>query len=185
NDLQIDIAPQAHLFGVEFEDVQATLQIRPAYHDLPVKTASAEQGGVEDLRTVGGAEDDYPLAGIKTVHLCEQLVQRLFTLIILLDGIDPTRFAHGVQLIDEDDTGGFFLRLLKQIAYPRRAHTDEHFDKVRATQTEKGHRRFSCHGACQEGFPGARRTDQQDAFGNAPAKRGILLGVAQKIDNLL
>ena len=38
----IDIVSQAHLLGMEFEDVQAAQQIRPAHHHLPVKTARTQ-----------------------------------------------------------------------------------------------------------------------------------------------
>src|SRR5262245_21626362 len=69
DDLQIDICSQTHFLRMESEDVQTPLEIRPANHYLAIKTAGAEQRRVQDLRTVGGAEDNHTLTWIKAIHL--------------------------------------------------------------------------------------------------------------------
>ena len=50
--------------------------------------------------------------------------------------------ADRVDLVDEDDGGGIFLRLLKEVADAGRADADEHLDKVRAGDGEEGHPRL-------------------------------------------
>src|SRR6266496_4237986 len=93
--------------------------------------------------------------------------------------------ANGIQLIDEYDAWSFRLRLLKQIPNPRRADADEHFHEVTATQRKKRHSRLTRHRPTQQRLARARRTHQEDAFGNFGADGLVTGGVLQKINNLL
>jgi hypothetical protein len=65
---------------------------------------------------------------------------------------------------------------LKQIAYARRADADEHLHEVRARQREERHVRLAGDGAREQRLTGARRSDQQDAFGNSCSELAELLG---------
>ena len=79
--------------------------------DLAVEPSGAEQGRVEDLGPVGGAEDDDPLRHIETVHLGQQLVEGLLALVVRHDGAGPAAaLTNGVDLVDENDAGGALAR---------------------------------------------------------------------------
>ena len=56
--------------------------VRPVDQHLPVEAAGAQQRGVEDLRPVGGREQDQALARIEAVELDQELVQRLLLLVV-------------------------------------------------------------------------------------------------------
>ncbi|MPN17641.1 hypothetical protein SDC9_164996 [bioreactor metagenome] len=46
--------------------------------DLPVKTAGANEGLVQNFRTVGGCHNDYTGISLEAVHFSQELVQRIF-----------------------------------------------------------------------------------------------------------
>ena len=78
---------------------QLCLQAVEAYvqADLPVEAAGAQESGVEDVRPVGGGDQDHALVGLEPVHLDKQLVQRLFALIIAAAIADTARAADRVE----------------------------------------------------------------------------------------
>src|SRR5262249_13703109 len=86
---------------------------------------------------------------------------------------------------NKDNAGGFLLRLLEEIAYPRRPDPREHLDKVRAAEAEKRYTGLARHRPGQERFARPWRANQQDPFGNTTTKRDVLLWLPQEIDNLL
>ena len=59
---------------MHFEDLFTPFEVRQADDDLAVKTAGAQQRGVEDVRAVGGGDDDDAFVAFKAVHFDEQLV---------------------------------------------------------------------------------------------------------------
>src|ERR671912_209416 len=72
--------------------------------EAAVEAARAQQGRVEDLGPVGGAQHDHVLGAGEAVHLGQDLVQGLFALVVAADAEGPAAGpADGVQLVDEDD----------------------------------------------------------------------------------
>ena len=61
-------AASGMLARVDPEDRLASLAIRWVDHDLAVEAAGAQQGGIEDIRPVGGGQDDHRLIGLEAVH---------------------------------------------------------------------------------------------------------------------
>ena len=87
--------------------------------DLTVKAACTHKCTVKNIGPVGGCEDDYPSVGCKTIHLGKELVQSVLTFIIGAgDGIPSTCPSDGIDLINKDDAGRFFLGLPEQVAHP-------------------------------------------------------------------
>src|SRR5690625_2065571 len=100
-------------------------------NDLTVETAGAQQRGIQHIGPVCGSHNNDALVGVEPVHLHEELVQGILTLVISThDHPTAARPADGVDLVDKDDTGRLFLRLLEEVAHARRADADEHFDEV-------------------------------------------------------
>ena len=129
---KIDVVGQRLVAGMYLQDGLAAAPIRAADVDLPVETAGAEQRRVENVLPVGRGDDDDALVGREAVHLDEQLVQRLFALIVSAAKARASAAAHGVDLVDEDDGGGDLLGLLEQVAHAARADADVQLHKVRA-----------------------------------------------------
>src|SRR5947209_11231142 len=90
-----------------------------------------------------------------------------------------------IDLVDEDDTRGVLLALLEHVAHPAGADADKHLDEIRAGDREKRHVRLAGDGPRQQGFTGAGRTDQQDAFRYLAAEALEFLRVLQVLDDLL
>src|SRR5690348_10284219 len=95
------------------------------------------------------------------------------------------RAAERVELVDEDDRRRLAARLLEEIAYPRRAHADEHLDELRARDGEESDTGFARHRAREERLAGAGRPDEQDALRDARAEAAVFLRVLQEFDDLL
>ena len=63
-------------------DFSPALQVGPVDDHLAVEAARAQQGRVQDLRPVGGGQQDDAFLRIEAVHLGQELIERLFPLIV-------------------------------------------------------------------------------------------------------
>src|SRR5450755_3452259 len=114
---------------VYLENSQATIPVRSLDRDTAVETSWPQQCFIQSIRSVGSSDNHHGLAGIKAVHLHQQLVQRLFTLIVAIDA-GTALPTHGVDFIDKDDAGSGFLGLVKQVTHTAGTHTNQYFDKL-------------------------------------------------------
>ena len=183
--VEVDARGQRHLFGVHFQNLFAALEVGQFHRHATVKTSGTGQGRVQRIRAVGGRQNDDAGVALKAVHLGEQLVQSLLTLVVAAEVAAVALLADGIDLIDEHDTGGLFLGLPEQVAHLGRAHAHEHLHKFRTGNGEEGHIGFACYGLGQHGLAGARRAHQQDALGHGCANALVLAGVVQVIHDLL
>ena len=183
--LEVDVGGQGHLAGVHGKDRRAALLVGRVDDDAPVEAARAQQGGIEDLGTVGGGHhDDAFLAG-EAVHLGEDLVQGLLALVVTAHGAARrARAADGVELVDEDDGRGRVLGLLEEVTHAARADAHEHLDKLRGTQPEEGHLGLAGHGPGEQRLAGAGLSGEQHAARDAGAELAVALGTAQEVDDL-
>ncbi len=86
------------------EDELALIHIRHVYVNLSVKTSSPHQCLVQNVRTVGRCQDDDPTVGSKTIHLSQQLIQGVLSLIVGTKvGILAACPSNGINLVDEND----------------------------------------------------------------------------------
>ena len=123
---------------MDFQDLLPAFQIRQFHRHPPVKTPRPCERRIQRFRTVGGCQDDDSVVRLESVHLCQQLVQRLLPFVIAAHPA-VTLLADGVDLIDKHDAGGFLLGLPEQIPDFRGAHADEHFHEFRTGHGEEGH----------------------------------------------
>ena len=157
--------------------------VGPIDQHVAIEAARAKQRGIERFRPVRGGHDDDAAVRVEAVHFDEQRVERLLALVVPADVAAAARFAKGVELIDEDDAGRFWLGLLEHIANAGGTHADEHFDEVGTAQAEERHARFAGNGLGEQRFAGSRRADQQHALGNAAAEHLVFFGRLQKLDD--
>ena len=80
--VEIDAVREADLGDVDLEDLQPTRAVRPVDQHLAVETPGPEQGRIEHLRAIGGADQDHAARRIEAVELSEQLIERLLLLVI-------------------------------------------------------------------------------------------------------
>ncbi len=93
--------------------------------------------------------------------------------------------AHRIDFIDEHDAGRVFLGLFEQIPHTGRAHTDEHFHKIRTADAEERHSGLTGHRTGQQGFAGARRSVKQHALGDLGTNGNKLVRTFKEIHNFL
>ena len=118
--------------GVDVEDGDASVDVRQVEDDAPVEASGSEEGGVEDVGAVGGGDDDDVGGGVEAVHLDENLVEGLLTLVVAAAEAGAAMASDGVDLVYEDDGGSVALRLVEKVTYAGRADADEHLDELRA-----------------------------------------------------
>ncbi|OQB35213.1 MAG: hypothetical protein BWY09_02393 [Candidatus Hydrogenedentes bacterium ADurb.Bin179] len=181
-------------FGVQGDFLVANMNIQnivPPFnvwigHDnLPVKTARPQQRMVQHIRSVRGRHQDNAIVGVKSVHLDQQLIQRLFPFIVSATEASPALTAHGVNFVNEYNTWGVFMALLKQVTHAACPHADEHFHKIRTANAEKGHVSLACNSLREKRLARARRPDQQHAARNLPPQSRKLLRLLQKLYDFL
>ena len=170
---------------MDVQDLLPALQVGPIDRHPAVEAARPQQRRVEDLGTVGGGQENDASLSVETVHLRQELVQRLLPLVVASQHrAHAPRLADGVQLVDEDDAGRLVLGLREQVAYPRRADADEHLHEVRAAEAEERHPGFPRDRLGKERLAGAGRPHEQDAFRDLSSEAAISLGPLEKVHDL-
>ena len=183
--LQIHRFVHPDVLGVNFQNSDAPLQIRPVHDDPAVKTAGTQQRLIQDLGSVGGSEHKDTLGRLKAVHLREQLVQGLFSLLVSAAVLGITAAADGVDLVDKDDAGGVLVGFLEQVADTGRTYAYVQFNKVGTGQGEEGNMRFACNRLGQQGLTCSGRSHKKRALGELGSDLDIFARIMQEIDHFL
>lgn len=95
----------------------------------------------------------------ETIHLNQELVERLLSLVVTAAHAGTTLSGNRIDLIDKDNTRGIFLGFLKQIADTGCADTDEHFNKIRTGNREERNACLTRHRFGKQCFTGSWRSD--------------------------
>ena len=169
---------------MHLQDVDTTLKIWKLDRYTTVETARTKQCRIQGIRLVRRCQDDDGLRAVEAVHLRQELVQGLLTLIIATHRTVATLLTDGIDLIDEDDTWRLFLRLLEQVTYLRRTHTDEHLDELGAGDGEERNVRLTGYSLRKQGLTGSRRADEQRALRDMCTDLCILIRLLQVVDHL-
>ena len=90
--VELDVVGQRQRARVDLEDLAPAVLVGRGHRDPAVEAAGPQQRGVEHLGPVGRAEHDHGLVGLEAVHLREDLVERLLTLVV-----PPPKFAPAVR----------------------------------------------------------------------------------------
>ena len=160
--VQINTFSQFHFLGIDLKDRFTTREIWAVDQHLAIEATGTQQGSIKNFWLVGGRKNNDGLVlGRETIHFREQLVERLFTLVV------PTNNAHGarttltdgIKFIDKDDARGLFLGLFEQVTDASSTRTNEKFYKFRAGNNEEGNLCFASHRLGEQCFAGSRRAD--------------------------
>src|SRR5581483_8626653 len=120
--VDVDLPAQRLAAGVDLRDLPAPGAVRTVDHEPAVEAARTQECRVEDVRPVGGGDQDDVVLHLEAVHLDQQLVQRLLTLVVTAAQSGATVPTHGVDLVHEDDAGAVLLGLLEQVPDSRGAY---------------------------------------------------------------
>ena len=74
NGRQVHVRGNRLASGVYLQDFFSALDVRVAHHNLAVEPARTHQGGVQNVRAVGGRDHDDTFVGTEAVHFHKQLV---------------------------------------------------------------------------------------------------------------
>ena len=149
------------------------------------KRPGRSSAGIEDLRPVGGRQDDDALGAAEAVHLGEDLVERLLALVVAAQrGRSAARAPDGVELVDEDDRRGGGLGLGEQVAHAAGADAHDHLDELRGREREEGHVGLARDGPGEQRLAGAGGPRQQHAARDPAAEAQVAVGVLQEVDDL-
>ena len=161
---------QRDLAHVHLEDLLATLQIRQRNDNLTIETAGSQQRRIEHIGTIGCGNDDDAFAALETIHLDQQLVQRLLALVVTTAEPGTAMSTDRIDLVDEDDARRLLLGLLEHVAHARGADADEHLDEIGTGNREERHFGLAGNRLGEQGLAGTGRTDHQHAARNLAAE---------------
>ena len=178
---KVDVRAERLAARVDAEDPLATLDVGRGDEDLAVEATGPQERRIELLEQVGGRHHDDVAGRVETVHLDEQLVERLLA---LAGVVRAAHAADGVELVDEDDRGRMLARLAKQAPDAGRAEAGEHLDERRRRLREELRAGFVRDGLGQQRLARAGRAVQQHAGRDARAEVAEALGVTQEVDDL-
>ena len=129
----INISGSFDFLCVNLQDRLTAFEIRQFNRNTAVKTSRTGERRVEGFRTVGRSQDNHPVVALEAVHLRQQLVERLFALIVPAEmRAAASLLPDRVDFIYKHDTGRFLLGLPEQIADFGGTHADKHLDEFRA-----------------------------------------------------
>ena len=172
--------------GMNTQDGNAVFQCRKGYHHLTVEAARPEQGGIERLGAVGRCEHDDPRRRFEPVHLGQELVQRLLTLVVRNHGARTgAALADRVDLVDEDDGGGAVSGLFEKVPHASCTHPDVHFDEAGTGDGEERDARLACHSTREECLPRSRRSDHQHASWRHRARPRVPVRTLKEVHHFL
>ncbi len=115
---------------MHLQDLLTPANIGQSDHNLTVKTARAQQRGVEHVGAVCGGDNDDTVIHFEAVHLHQQLVECLFALVVPATQACAAMTAYRVDFVDEDDARRLLFRLVKHVAHTGGAHADKHLHEI-------------------------------------------------------
>ncbi len=169
---------------MDLEDAQTSQDIRVIDYDASVEPAGPQKRWVEDVGSVCRRDEDDACVAFESVHLDQQLVERLLAFVMAAAQSGATMPTDGIDFIDEDDARSVLFPLFKEVPDAGGAYPDEHLDEIGARDRKEGHIGFAGDGLGQQSFSGSRRTHQEHTFGNLPAEALELLRVFEELNDL-
>ncbi len=129
---QVNIFSQRSSSCMYVKNALAPFKVGSWYNHLTVKTSGTQKSGIKYVRSVGGSNKNNTFIGFKTIHFHQKLIESLFTFIMTSPKSGTTLTPHGINFVDENQTGSIFLTLGKKVTHTRSTHTHKHFHKIRA-----------------------------------------------------
>ena len=185
NNRWLNVVRYWHLTHVHFKNLFTTTDVWQTNHHLTVKTTGAQQGRVKHVGTVSCRNHNNTVVCFKAIHLDQQLVQGLLTLIMATAHTGTTVTTHSINLVDKDDARCLLFGLFEHVTNPRSTHTHEHLYEVRTGDGEKRYFSFAGNRFGNQGFTSSRWANHQHTSGNTAAQTLELARIFQEVNQLL
>ncbi len=181
---QVHLRAEAFALAVHLQDLRPFPLGGQRHGDLPIEPSGTQQRRVEGLGPVGRGEDNHALGRVEPVHLGQQLVERLLTLVVTTaDETGPPLAPDSVDLIDEDDGRGAFACLVEQVADAGGADPHEHFDEPGAAHRQERHLGLTGDRSGEQRLAGTGRPDHEHPTGALRPGLSVSLGMPQEVDD--
>src|SRR5699024_10924508 len=102
-----------------------------SFSNYLVESTWTKERSVQYIWTVSRGKNNDSFISTKTIHLDEQLVQGLFTLVVSTTKPSTTLTTNSINLINKYNTRCIFLCVFKQIMHQASTDPNEHLNKVR------------------------------------------------------
>ena len=131
--VQINSFSKLHLLRIDLKNGLAAREVGPIHQNLTIETTGTQQSSIENFGLVGRREHDHRLVlGGESIHLREQLIECLLAFIVPSNNTHGagTTFSDGIEFVNENDAGSFFLGFLEQITNASGTGTHEQLNKL-------------------------------------------------------
>ena len=163
--LPVDVAALGDGLRMDLEDLQPLRFVWFGNLDLAIQPAGTEEGGIQDVGTVGRHDHlDLPLL-LEAVHLVEQLHEGALDLAVSAGALREAAAADGVDLVHEDDAGLMVLGEAEHLSDDAGGLADVLVDDGGRHDLEEGSVDVGGQGTGQEGLAGTGRPVQEDTLG--------------------
>mmetsp|Transcript_19865 Transcript_19865/g.50816 ORF Transcript_19865/g.50816 Transcript_19865/m.50816 type:complete len:448 (-) Transcript_19865:200-1543(-) len=182
--LQSDLLGELLVLDVHPENLLAALDVRQANLHATVKAARAQKCAVKDVCAVRCRNNNDTAVALEAVHLSQDLVQGLLTLVVATAHARAALATNGIDLVDEDDARGLLLRLLEDVAYAGRAHTNEELDELGGRRLDEGHTRLTCQRLRHQRLTSSGGAREQNTLGDLGTDLHEALRGLEEVHNL-
>ncbi len=167
-----------------FEDLLAIFEGWETDGHTSIESSWSQKCLIEDIGAIGRCHDDDIGIIIESVHLGQDLIQGLLTLIMSPSDTRRSLLPDSIDLIDEYDRRGFLTSFFEKISYTGSTDSDEHLDELRSRNREKWNFRFSGDCTSKESLPGTRRSLKEYATWDLRTKIFVLHRIFEEVDDL-
>ena len=115
---------------MDFEDFFSIFEGGEIDRHLAIESTRPQECLIEDIGTIGRCHDDHIGIVIESVHLCENLIERLFAFIVTASDTRGSLLSDGIDLIDEYDRRCTLTSILEEITDTCSTDSDEHLNEL-------------------------------------------------------
>src|SRR5207249_8984876 len=166
-DAVVDVRRDAHLPCMDLEDRHAGLLVGDRDLNDPVEPARAQQGLVEDVRSIRRADDLHFPEGIEAIEFREELHEGPLDLPVPgrrdLESLRTDR----IEFVDEDDGRRLLAGELEQLPHEPRPLSDVLLDQLGPDESDERGLGAVGDRLGQEGLPRAGRATKRTPFGGS------------------
>mmetsp|Transcript_45854 Transcript_45854/g.127626 ORF Transcript_45854/g.127626 Transcript_45854/m.127626 type:complete len:254 (+) Transcript_45854:298-1059(+) len=187
---------------MDAQDSEAPVLGRKTDRHVTVEAAWAQEGRIQHVRPVCSGYDHHRptcnlfaigcVSGIlgmasgvavKAIHLREELVQRLFTLVVA-EATTRAGLGQCIQLVEEEDARRALLGTLEEVPHARRAAAHEDLHEVRGRADDEADAGLVRGRTRQQRLAAARWAMEQHAAWAARSQARVTLGPPHEIHDL-
>ncbi|KAH3667133.1 hypothetical protein OGAPHI_002782 [Ogataea philodendri] len=183
--LKINIVLQLQTAQMNSKDLLTARKLRVVQVDLSVESSWSQQSRVQNVCSVCTGQNNNVVRRGKSIHLDQQLVQRVFSLVVATGSTAlGTRLSNGVDLVHENDRRCVFSCSLEQLPNSGSTNTNKHLHKLRARNTVERNTGLSSSRLGQHRLTSSWGTGQNGSSWDLGSQTLVLLWALQKLDKL-